>query len=72
MRPLDGLRDIFIEALEEIPNDACVGAIYIGKKRKLIDEWNKEIDYLKKHYDFTYKDIKEKEEKIKNEHERLG
>ena len=60
MRPLDGLRDVFIKALREIPDDDCIG--YIGVKTMLIDKWNKEIDHIQKHYDFTYKkDSEEKE-----------
>lgn len=53
MRPLDGLRDVFIKALREIPDDDSIE--HIGVKRMLIDEWNKEIEYLRKHYDFSYK-----------------
>lgn len=60
MRPLDGLRDIFINALRAIPEEG-----YIGVKSMLIDKWNKEIDYLQKHYDFTYK--KDSEEKRDDE-----
>lgn len=59
MRPLDGLRDVFIKALREVPDDDRVG--YIGVKSMLIDSWNKEIDYLQKHYDFTYKKDSEEE-----------
>lgn len=63
MRPLDGLRDVFTETLREIPDDDPLGYIV---KRMLIDKWNKEIDYLQKHYDFTYispnKEESEKEE----------
>lgn len=59
MRPLDGLRDVFIKALREIPDDDCVG--YIGVKSMLIDKWNKEIDYIQKHYDFSYKKDSEEE-----------
>lgn len=64
MRPLDGLRDVFIKALREIPDNYSIG--HIGVKRMLIDSWNKEIDYLRRHYDFTYistnKEVSEGEE----------
>ena len=59
MRPLDELRDVFKEALREIPDDDSLG--YIVKKM-LIDKWNKEIDYIQEHYDFTYKKIEWEEE----------
>lgn len=47
MRPLDVLRYVFIKALREIPDGDCI--------KSLADEWNEEIEYLRKHYDFTYK-----------------
>ena len=59
MRPLDGLRDVFIEALREIPDDYRIG--HIGTKKRLVDKWNEEMDYLQKHYDFTYKKDSEEE-----------
>ena len=52
MKPLDELRDVFREALRKIPDDDPLGDIV---KRMLIDKWNKEIDYIQEHYDFTYK-----------------
>ena len=52
METIDGLRDIFLKAVNEIPGNDIIGHIV---RMTLINQWNKEVDYINEHYDITYK-----------------
>ena len=58
METIDGLRDIFLKAVNEIPGNDIIGHVI---RMTLINQWNKEVDYINEHYDITYKKDNEEE-----------